>query len=63
LRQFMYLSLKLLFVTCDWHLETNILVFGTSCLEIRVFERVVATKYVPHFGGAFVAVQGSTWKK
>ena len=44
LRQFMYLSLKLLFVTCDWHLETDILVFGTRYLEMLVFERIVASK-------------------
>jgi len=42
LRQFMYLSLKLLFVTCDCHLETHILVSGTRFLEILVFERIVA---------------------
>jgi hypothetical protein len=62
LRQFAYLSLKLLFVTCDWHLETDILVFGTRYLEIVVVERVVAMKYVLHFAGAFVTMQGNTWK-
>jgi len=44
LRPFMYLSLKLLFVTCDCHLETDILVSGTRCLVILVFERIVAMK-------------------
>jgi hypothetical protein len=42
LRQLMYLSLKLLPLTCDWHLETDVLVSGTVCLEILVFERIAA---------------------
>lgn len=44
----------------DWHLETHILVFGTRCLEVPVFERIAAMKYVPHTDGAFVTFQGNT---